>query len=78
MLIEIIKSRQALCETPVYYRAYQSGAYVSGGLVHGFLLNHDATERAYMDAEVVVARAYVPLCSRINVTEMNLAEVIAR
>ena len=51
------KSRQALCETLPYYRAYNSGAHTSGGLAHGFLLSSDNTEGSFMDEEIVITRA---------------------
>ena len=48
--------RQALCETLPYYRSYQSGAYMNGGIAYGFLLDRDCGERAYMDEQVVITR----------------------
>ncbi|MCJ1383484.1 hypothetical protein MMC17_006598 [Xylographa soralifera] len=51
------ESRQALCETLPYYRAYNSGAHTSGGLAHGFLLSLDNTEGSLMNEEIVITRA---------------------
>ena len=52
------QDRQALCDSLPYYRAFQSGAYTSKGLAHGFLLDRDSGDnRAYMDEEVVITRA---------------------
>ncbi|MCJ1433561.1 hypothetical protein MMC27_002924 [Xylographa pallens] len=51
------ESRQALCETLPYYRAFNSGAYTSGGLAHGFLLNLDSTAGSLMNEEIVITRA---------------------
>ncbi|KAH0544635.1 hypothetical protein FGG08_001285 [Glutinoglossum americanum] len=49
--------RQALCETLIYYRAYQSGAYTHDDLSFGFLVDKQCGERDYMDNEVVITRA---------------------
>ncbi|KAI9779951.1 MAG: hypothetical protein M1839_007107 [Geoglossum umbratile] len=49
--------RQALCETLVYYRAYQSGAYTHDELSFGFLVDKQCGERDHMDDEIVITRA---------------------
>ncbi|MCJ1286510.1 hypothetical protein MMC26_005856 [Xylographa opegraphella] len=51
------ESRQALCETLPYYRAYNSGAYTSGGLAYGFLLSLDSMGGSLMNEEIVITRA---------------------
>ncbi|KAI9756288.1 MAG: hypothetical protein M1815_003872 [Lichina confinis] len=51
------ENRHAMCECLPYYRAFQSGAYVSGGLCHGLLMDKQAGERDVVSEHVVIARA---------------------
>ena len=51
------QNRHAMCECLPYYRAFQSGAYVSGGLCHGLLMDKQAGERDVVSEHVVIARA---------------------
>lgn len=48
--------RQGLCETLPYYRAYQSGAYMSDGLVYGFLCDKEVGPTDRFTDEVMIAR----------------------
>ena len=48
------ESRQALCESLPYYRAYQSSAYINGGRVYGVMLDYAEDSSAYMDEEIIV------------------------
>jgi alkylated DNA repair dioxygenase AlkB len=50
-------SRQELCETLQYFRAYHGGSYTTGGFARGFLFDKSAHARDYMDSTVVIARA---------------------
>ncbi|MCJ1307612.1 hypothetical protein MMC25_001259 [Agyrium rufum] len=50
-------SRQFMCETLPYYRAYESGIYATGGIAYGFLLDRDYSFLPHMDHEVVITRA---------------------
>lgn len=49
------ETRQGLCEAVPYYRAYQSGAYLNGGIVHGFLCDKEASKRAKFDDTIMIA-----------------------
>jgi hypothetical protein len=49
-------SRQALCETLHYYRAYQGGCYSIEKLVRAFMFDKAALDRDYMDSDVIVSR----------------------
>ena len=48
--------RQQLCETLPYYRAYQSGAYTSDGLAHGFLCDKEVGDRDVFTDYIMIAR----------------------
>src|SRR6266536_2981833 len=48
--------RQQLCETLPYYRAYQSGAYTSDGVVCGFLCDKEVGVRDKFDDQIMIAR----------------------
>lgn len=48
--------RQQLCEVLPYYRAYQSAAYTSGGLVHSFMCDKEVGIRDKFDDEILIAR----------------------
>lgn len=48
--------RQQLCETLPYYRAYQSGAYRSGGIIHAFMCDKEVGPRDKFDDEIMIAR----------------------
>ncbi|KAL8822721.1 MAG: hypothetical protein Q9191_006546 [Dirinaria sp. TL-2023a] len=48
------ETRQALCESLPYYRAYQSSAYTHGGRVYGVMLDYALDDSAYMDEEIII------------------------
>ena len=48
--------RQSLCETLPYYRAYQSGAYIAGGIVRAFMCDKEVGPRDKFDEEIMIAR----------------------
>ncbi|KAI9884066.1 MAG: hypothetical protein M1823_004156 [Watsoniomyces obsoletus] len=51
------ESRQALCEALPYYRAFQSGAYVTRGYCYGLMADKQAGERDFINEHIVIARA---------------------
>ena len=51
--------RQQLCETLPYYRAYQSGAHTSDGVVYGFLCDKEVGVRDKFDDQIMIARVEV-------------------
>jgi len=57
--------RQQLCEALHWYRAYQSGSYISGGIAHGFMFDKEVHDRDKFDEEIIISRAYAccsPAC----------------
>lgn len=50
------KTRQALCETLPYYRAYQSGPYHHDGRVYGLLIDKEGSSRDIFNEEVIITR----------------------
>jgi len=48
--------RQSLCETLPYYKAYQSGAYITGGIVRAFMCDKEVGPRDKFDEEIMIAR----------------------
>ncbi|KAL3418928.1 hypothetical protein PVAG01_09149 [Phlyctema vagabunda] len=48
--------RQQLCETLPYYRAYQSGSYMTAGKVFGFMMNKFIGRRDRFGNEVIISR----------------------
>jgi hypothetical protein len=48
--------RQSLCETLPYYRAYQSGAYITRGVVHAFMVDKEVGPRDKFEEEILIAR----------------------
>ena len=48
--------RRDLCESLVYYKAYQSSAYYSDGRVHGVMLDFSEDYGTYIDEEVIIHR----------------------
>ncbi|KAH8816837.1 hypothetical protein F5884DRAFT_236441 [Xylogone sp. PMI_703] len=48
--------RQQLCEALPYYKAYQSGAYMHDGIVHGFLCDKEVGFRDKFTDEVMICR----------------------
>ena len=53
-----LQNRHVLCETLPYYRAYQSGAYVTRGFCLALLVDKQCGERDLISEDVVIARAY--------------------
>lgn len=49
------QTRQELCETVLYYRAFQSGAYCKDGVVYGSLLDSADSPRDFMDGRIVIS-----------------------
>lgn len=49
------ETRQELCESLAYYRAYQSGCYTHDGLVHGYLLDSCASIRDHIGGKIVIS-----------------------
>lgn len=48
--------RQSLCETLPYYRAYQSGPYISSGIIRGFLVDKEVGPRDKFQEEIMISR----------------------
>jgi hypothetical protein len=48
--------RQSLCETLPYYRAYQSGAYMSKGVVRAFMVDREVGPRDKFEEEIMISR----------------------
>jgi hypothetical protein len=48
--------RQSLCETLPYYKAYQSGAYITCGIVRAFMCDKEVGPRDKFDEEIMIAR----------------------
>jgi len=49
--------RQALCETILYYQAYQGACYISNGVLRAFMFDSNGHERDLIDEDVIIARA---------------------
>ncbi|KAA8913875.1 hypothetical protein FN846DRAFT_37919 [Sphaerosporella brunnea] len=49
------ETRQELCETLPYYRAFQSGCYCHGGVVRGYLLDGTDSPRDFLNGKVFVS-----------------------
>ncbi|ESZ95165.1 hypothetical protein SBOR_4465 [Sclerotinia borealis F-4128] len=49
-------TRQGLCETLPYYRAYQSGAYQHDGLIHGFMMDKEVGPHDVFSSKVYISR----------------------
>ena len=50
-------SRQALCETVLYYQAWQGACYISKGVLYSFMFDSNGHSRDLIDNDVVIARA---------------------
>jgi len=50
-------SRQALCETVLYYQAWQGACYISKGVLYSFMFDSNGHSRDLVDNDVVIARA---------------------
>ena len=48
-------TRQELCESVPYFRAYQGGIYFRDGVVFGYLLDAFGAERDYIGSNVVIS-----------------------
>ncbi|KAF4628654.1 hypothetical protein G7Y89_g9496 [Cudoniella acicularis] len=48
--------RQQLCETLPYYKAYQSAAYTSEGVVYGFMCDKEVGVRDRFDDQILISR----------------------
>jgi hypothetical protein len=46
--------RQQLCETLPYYRAYQTGIYMSDGIAYGHLIDKEVDARDKFDEQIVI------------------------
>jgi alkylated DNA repair dioxygenase AlkB len=51
------ETRQILCEALPYYRAHHGAGYARDGIAYSFMFDTGASERDYMDANVVISRA---------------------
>ncbi|GAB7343325.1 hypothetical protein MBLNU457_1373t1 [Dothideomycetes sp. NU457] len=49
--------RQALCETVLYYQAWQGACYISKGVLYSFMFDNNGHSRDLIDNDVVIARA---------------------
>lgn len=50
-------SRQALCETILYYQAWQGACYINKGVLYAFMFDSNGHERDLIDGDVIIARA---------------------
>lgn len=50
-------SRQALCETILYYQAWQGACYINKGVLYAFMFDSNGHCRDLIDEDVVIARA---------------------
>jgi hypothetical protein len=48
--------RQGLCETLPYYKAYQSGAYITDGIVRALMCDKEVGPRDKFDEEIIITR----------------------
>lgn len=53
------KTRQQMCETLPWYRAYQSSAYSKNGVVFGFLVDKEFGPRDVFDDQIIITSMYV-------------------
>lgn len=51
---KICQSRQALCETATWFRAYQGGVYFSKGIAYGYLLGSFSSQSVHVHHVCVI------------------------
>lgn len=48
--------RQQLCEVLPYYNAYQSGVYMSGGIIHSMMIDGESRPQDIFTNEIIITR----------------------